>query len=168
MIHWDEVTQALEDGALDDGILDPDVADAVLLKDMHDRGRPLDLLEVGQSCLYPLGGPQWPWQNPAAIRILADEPGFDLYTLITRLPIEIRPSILDIRARQIDDDVHARHPGQHGYHFSQKVHGNKPGDIRYFEKGRGTLADPYITNDPVAADLARAAGKVVVFMEPGA
>jgi hypothetical protein len=90
VIDWTEVDEALERGALDDGILDPAVADAVLLKDLYDtvveQGGPLRPDEIGQSVLYPLGGPRWPWQNPEALAILADEPGFDLQVVLANLP----------------------------------------------------------------------------------
>lgn len=89
MIDWAEVERAQAAGGLDEGHLDPDMADAVSLKDMHEM-----ILELGelpeelvlQSVLYPLGGPRWPWQNPEALAILADEPGFDLQVVLANLP----------------------------------------------------------------------------------
>lgn len=91
MIDWAEVERAEALGGLDEGHLDPDMADAVSLKGMHDLivegNGPLEPELVLQSVLYPLGGPRWPWQNPEALKILADEPGFDLQTVLANLPV---------------------------------------------------------------------------------
>ena len=92
MIDWAEVNAVLEKWALDEGHLEPEVVDAVLLKSMYEAviqdGKPRRLgpEELNTSILFPFGGPQWPWQNPAALAVLADEPGFDLPTLLANLP----------------------------------------------------------------------------------
>lgn len=93
-IDWDEVNEALEAHALDDGTLDADLVDAVLLKDMYDRatavGRlPADSLNNSIYLKWGSGRYEWPWQNPEALKILADEPGFDLQTLLDNLPTTI-------------------------------------------------------------------------------
>jgi hypothetical protein len=102
----------------------------------------------------------YPWQSAAAWEWLATH-DHDVPALQAELAAGVGPFMA--RADTLAD-THTRHPGRYGVHFSQKVHGNKPGGKQFYEKGRGTMADPYVTNDPDAAELARAAGKVVVFI----
>lgn len=88
-VDWDAVDEWLAGHALDEWD-DTAMADAALLADMADAVRDHGLLdpeEVAHSVHLKTGGRyEWPWQNPEALAILADEPGFDLAVVLGNLP----------------------------------------------------------------------------------
>lgn len=89
MIDWAEVDRAEKLGDL--WILGSPVADAVLCVEVLSRIRAtgrVTMDDLPYSHTFPFKGPRWPWRNPEALEVLADEPGFNLTELIANLPPE--------------------------------------------------------------------------------
>lgn len=90
-VDWAAVDAWEENHALDEW-WETGMADAALLAGMvsniRDHGR-LTPDQVPRSCLFPFGKANWPWENPEALEIVADEPGWDLALLMANLPAKL-------------------------------------------------------------------------------